>query len=336
MEVSPSSWQPVRQPWTLERLIHERSILLGLSIDNSTALAYTSALNSYLTFCRIHDLPIDPTPETLSFYITFQSTFISPSSVDSYLSGICNQLEPFFPTVRLARKSPIVVKTLKGARRRHGVLVKRKAPLAREDLFLTLRDLASSSHDDFLFAAMIFTGFHGLLRLGELTVPDKMGIRDYRKVTSRLTVELLPSSYAFTLPAHKADTYFEGNRVLVQCTELPPNPVPIFARYLASRDRLFPWHQHLWVTSAGGVPQRAWFMKRLCQFFPSSIAGHSMRAGGATALAQAGAAPELIKAAGRWSSDAFERYVRKNPVLMHALILGRSSAFDGPVEARLS
>ena len=48
------------------------------------------------------------------------------------------------------------------------------------------------------------------------------------------------------------------------------------------------------------------------------------------ALAQAGAAPELIKAAGRWSSDAFERYIRKNPMLMHALILGRSSAFDGP------
>jgi hypothetical protein len=111
--------------------------------------------------------------------------------------------------------------------------------------------------------------------LGEVTIPDKIGIRDYRKVTSRLSVELLP--------AHKADTYFEGNQILIQSTTSPPDPVPVFSQYLHSRDRLFPWHQHLWLTSSGDVPHRAWFMRRLRQFFPSSIAGHSMRAGGATA-----------------------------------------------------
>jgi len=50
-----------------------------------------------------------------------------------------------------------------------------------------------------------------------------------------------------------------------------------------------------------------------------------MRAGGATAMAEADAVPELIKGAGRWSSTAFEHYIRKNPVVLHALILSCSS-----------
>jgi len=38
----------------------------------------------------------------------------------------------------------------------------------------------------------------------------------------------------------------------------------------------------------------------------------------------AGATIELIKGAGRWSSNAFEKYIRKNVVVLHALILGRA------------
>ena len=93
------SWQPHREPWTLERLNYECSILLGMSIDISTAAMYSSALNSYLTFCKMHSLPVDPTPQTLSYYVTFQSFFINPKSVDLYLSRICNQLKLFSPNV---------------------------------------------------------------------------------------------------------------------------------------------------------------------------------------------------------------------------------------------
>jgi hypothetical protein len=47
-----------------------------------------------------------------------------------------------------------------------------------------------------------------------------------------------------------------------------------------------------------------------------------MRAGGTTVLAQAGTSVELIWGAGRWSSNTFERYIRKNVIVLHALILG--------------
>ena len=46
------SRQPVRQPWTHERLVRERAIALGHAIDRSTKSSYNSGTNSYLTFCH--------------------------------------------------------------------------------------------------------------------------------------------------------------------------------------------------------------------------------------------------------------------------------------------
>jgi hypothetical protein len=313
----------------MERLNHERSILLGMAIDHSTAGTYSSALNSYLTFCKLHNIPVDPTPETLSYYVAFQSSFINPKSVDSYLSGICNQLEPFYPNVRKNRLSVLVTRTLAGAKRRFGVPASRKAPLSVTNLQHVATDLlASPAHDNLLFEAQLNTGFTGLLRLGDLTFPDKLADRDYRKVTLRRSLEWLPNAFAFWLPAHKADTTFEGNRIVIKKIIDAPDPFPIMKGYIASRDRLFPLHAELWLLSNGSVPTRSWFIHRLRKYFPSDIAGQSLRAGGATALAEAGAPPELIKGAGRWSSASFERYIRKNPVVLHALILARSCHYD--------
>jgi hypothetical protein len=82
-------------------------------------------------------------------------------------------------------------------------------------------------------------------------------------------------------------------------------------------------HYHKWLTSSGHVPTRHWFITRLRTFFPKEIAGQSLRSGGATSLAEAGADLATIQAAGRWSSNAFQIYIRKHPVLLHAMIFGR-------------
>src|SRR5271168_4494724 len=114
IQVSSSSKQPIWEAWTMDRLVNERSISLGYSIDSSTFHSYTSALSSYLTFCNLHQLPIDPTLDMLSFYIVFLSNHINPRSVSSYLSGICQQLEPFFPDIRQNRKLILVTRTMFG------------------------------------------------------------------------------------------------------------------------------------------------------------------------------------------------------------------------------
>src|ERR1700683_1644323 len=325
ISITHGSRQPVRQPWAMDHLIHERSILLGMAIDNSTANTYTSATNSYLTFCKLHGIPIEPTSETLSYYITFQSSHINPKSIESYLSGICSNLEPFFPEIRSNRDSALVKRTLQGALRRHGQPTKRKSPLTTNHLqSITMALAHSHDHDDLLFLTMLNSGFTGLLRLGELAVSDNPRLRDFRKVVLRSSIKWVNSNYEFLLPTHKSDTTFEGNRVHIARIMNAPDPKPIMETYLHSRDSLFPLHPQLWLRANGHSPSRSWFLRRLKKSCPPDIASQSMRAGGATALAEAGAPGELIRGAGRWSSNAFERYIRKNIIVLHALILGRS------------
>src|ERR1700678_1766930 len=245
MEVSPTSNQPHREAWT-----NERSISLGYSLDASTYGTYTSALNSYLTFCNIHHLPVDPTPDTLRFYIVFLSSHINPKSVNSYLSGICRQLEPFFPDVRINRKTVLVTRTMAGCMCRFGTPVKRKAPLSRSNLEFIISHIGlAPSHDDSLFLAQLLTGFYGLLRLGELVFSDKFVLRNYRKISLRHTVHLLHHQYSFFLPSHKADRTFEGNTVLIQKLPCTSAPYIHFVTYLSSRDRLYPLNPELWLTS---------------------------------------------------------------------------------------
>ena len=183
IQISSTSRQPQREAWTMERLINECSISLGYSLDMSSFGTYTSALNSYLTFCNLHHLPVDPTPDTLSFYVVFLSSHIKPDSVNSYLSGICRQLEPFYPEVCQNRKTMLVSRTMAGCMRRFGTPTKRKAPLSHANLLFVLDSMVSEpSHDELLFAALILTGFHALMRLGELVFPDKKNLRNYRKI----------------------------------------------------------------------------------------------------------------------------------------------------------
>jgi hypothetical protein len=323
IKISDTSKQPKRQAWTLDRLINERSITLGFSLDSSTYGAYTSALNSYLTFCNMHNFPVDPTPDTLSFYAVYISSHINPRSTDSYLSGICRQLEPFFPDVRKNRHSLLVARTVKGCKRRFGVPIKRKLPLSHANLRLVLDSLSSPTHDDFLFISQLLTGFYALLRLGELVFPDKKRDRNYRKIALRQSVQVKSDLFSFFMPSHKTDLSFEGNTVMIQKHDGPTDPYSPFLRYLQSRDRLFPLNRELWLTTRGTVPTRFWFISRLRHFFPKDYAGHSLRAGGATSLAEAGVPPATIQAMGRWSSESFKIYIRKNPVLLHALLFHR-------------
>ncbi|KAG2754246.1 hypothetical protein P692DRAFT_20692316, partial [Suillus brevipes Sb2] len=284
--------QPNRDAWSLERLISERSILLGMALDLSTTRAYSSHLNSYLTFCNLHRLPVEPTPDTLSFFVTFMSHHILPRSVESYLSGIVSQLEPHFPQVKLARQSRLVKRTLQGAHRRFGRPVSRKSPLMRDDL---LRAYLALSHpltfDDLLWITQLVSGFYGLLRLGELTWSDAIGLRDYDKLTRRSSVGISELNFSFWLQRDKTDSRFEGNHVFIQRSLDALDPLSFFRRYLSARDGRFPLHPLLWLRADGTSPTRRWFMQRLRAFFPPDISGHSMRAGGATSLAAAGVPP---------------------------------------------
>jgi hypothetical protein len=322
-----SSNRVARARWTREKLKQQHAIALGFSLEPNSLASYSSALQCYLNFCRLHELPIEPTPDTLSLFVAYECHYIKPKSVDSYLSGIANQLEPFFPNARSSRKSIIVARTLRGCKKRFTSTVKRKQPLLLEHLKLAVNSYPTPrSHNDKLFLTILLTGFYALLRLGELVQPNKLQLRDWHKLSLRPSVTVTATSYSFYLPGSKSDVLFEGDTILVQPKIRPVDPLPFFIDYLNSRDSSFPYLPQLWINSEGKNPTRSWFLKRFRKLLPNEFAGHSLRSGGATALAEAGIPPHLIQDTGRWKSEAWKVYIRKHPVLLSYLLTAPAPA----------
>ena len=308
----------------MERLVNERDLAMTRSLELNTRHSYSSALNSWIAFVEMHHFDVEPTADSLSFFVVYMSHQISPRSVKAYLSGLVSKLESDFPEVGEIRKSKLVKRTLKGCLKMLAKPIKRKDPLSIVDpVYFEKCYHHSTEHDDFLFFTLLETGFHGLLRLGDLTFPDNPAKRDWRKVSRRSSLTLQPPQYTFILTTHKGDKTYEGNTILIRAFQECLNPFLFFSCYLSSRDLLFPAASPLWLTSAGKVPTRSFFMSRFRVFFSKAYGGTSMRAGGATYLAQLGTSSSVIRAMGRWASDAWELYIRMHPTLLRALLQQR-------------
>src|SRR5260221_12230953 len=131
------------ETWSLECLKEWEwwAWVMGGSLKWAMTKAYASAFLSYTTFCKQHHFPIQPTPDTLSFYIVYMSHYIQPQSVKSYLSGICSKLELNWPEVREIRSSCIVTRTLAGCIKLLSQPAHHKRALSEMDLSVALRSI---------------------------------------------------------------------------------------------------------------------------------------------------------------------------------------------------
>jgi hypothetical protein len=289
--------------------------------DPATQRVYFSHLKSYFRFVNMHHLKLEPSPLNLALYVVYMSEHIKPSSVESYLTGICHYLSIEYPRVNQWREDPLVRQALRGSKKIRGTPTKRKRPLLMKEIkVISNRYFSCTSHDDLLFHVTLLTGFFALLRLGELICPDDRTLDISRKLVKRATLKLSTQSFQFDLPYHKADRFFSGNTVLVRANNCNTNPVRAMTRYILSRDKLFPDHEEMWLRADGERPRRRWFLRQLHVFFDDNVAGHSLRSGGATALAQMGVSLDIIQAMGRWSGDAFRSYIRLHPMILHNAI----------------
>ena len=197
------------------------------------------------------------------------SDHISPRSVKTYLSGLVNQLQTFYPDVFEACHSSLVTCTLDGCLKLKSKPTERKQVLSLADVSQVLTHFAGTlDHDDLLFVSLLLTAFFTLHRLGELTFSDDPTLWDWRKIIHRSSVTLYSNRYGYTLLAHKADWEFEEERVVVWGEQFGYPTLPHFTAYLQSRDAKFPLASPLWLTLAGSIPKRSFFISRLRSFFP--------------------------------------------------------------------
>ncbi|KAJ3524202.1 hypothetical protein NMY22_g11105 [Coprinellus aureogranulatus] len=179
--------------------------------------------------------------------------------------------------------------------------------LAREELVRVIASKPNPSHDDLLT--------FGPIPQGSATTGKSSSVRPSRS----------DSAFSPTLPGHKADRQFEGSKVLIQKLNTDDDPHSVFMKYLTSCDTIFPHNPELWLRADGSIPTRGWFIPNLRSFFPGNVGGHSLRSGGATALALAGIPPHIIQAIGRWAPNAFQAYIRKHPSILTAMVYHRTS-----------
>ena len=181
-------------------MLYEHAIAIACAVELSSISTYSSAVKSYFDFCSSHSFPIELTPDTLSFYAVYMAHHIKPRSVSSYLSGVCNQLELFFSNIWQHRWHWLVSKTLEGCWKMFLSATSWKRPLARSELVKASQEFnLSSSYNNSLFFTLLLTSFHGLMRLGEITWPDKTNLQDYCKVIMRNSVHIDPKSFQFVL-----------------------------------------------------------------------------------------------------------------------------------------
>jgi hypothetical protein len=207
-----------------------------------------------------------------------------------------------FLDVYLVRHSPLVTWTLQGCKRRLSKPVQQKIPLGLNDLaqiVAVIQHEDDCCYDSTLFLAMLLTGFKSLQYLSEMTWPDTTMLQCYKKVCLHHTLSLTATSASYMLPYQKNDTLGLGCKIVIQSEpHSSTDALQHMLRYLEARDSTFLHHPALWVTNAGTIPTHSWFLWRLHHFSGSAFSGHSMRAGGATALTATGMSLDLIQASG--------------------------------------
>lgn len=112
---------------------------------------------------------------------------VSPRTVEVYLSGLASAFRHSVPNISLITNSKAVREVLKGCKRQFSLPVARKEPLLLQDL-VAVYSATSPNFDQLLFHTLLTVGFHGLHRLGELTVPDDSRQFDQRKLISRVSL----------------------------------------------------------------------------------------------------------------------------------------------------
>ncbi len=160
-------------------------------MECSTAHTYTSATSSYITFCDLHHFPTKPTMKRLCFYIIYMSHSIKPTSIKSYLSGICAELEPFYLMSTPSIHPNSSTTPLLGAPNCMAHLPKEKG-LSQKVTYSLLSDQPHcASHNNLLFMVIILVGWHCLLHLGELVDLDSISLWDFRKSINWLSVKFI-------------------------------------------------------------------------------------------------------------------------------------------------
>jgi len=286
----------------------------------STARSYLHHWNAFATFINSEIGPISLNslfPVHIAIYVSFlQSKGLSYSSIRGYVSAISFVLK--LNCCSDVTTSLLVSKALVGVQkttRPKPQLYPITKPLLY-DLLESLNRLTLSPYEFLLFKAMILLAFYGCLRACEyLSSTSTAHLLQYKDVRIRKSEKSKHAVLFF-----RSFKFSKSSCTLkVPTSKSGHCPVMSLKRYLNIRGNE---PGPLFITKGNSPIARNRFAKLLKKCVsnsgrePSDYNTHSLRIGRATQLAIDGYSEDTIKKTGRWSSNAFLKYIRPSSVIL--------------------
>ena len=254
-----------------------------------------------------------PTSEqTLLRFCSHLADRLHHSSIKVYLSAIRSlYIDQGFP-------DPLVnclqlQRLLRGIKRHQGSSLPQRQPVTADLMRIIQRSLDAHNSEHIMLWAACCLGFFGFLRAGEFTVNCAFDPSIHLTVQDlQVDAEVNPSSLRVRIKSSKTDPFRPGCVIYLGRGQAPLCPISAILAYLHRRG---PLSGPLFIDTHGQPLTRS----RLSSFvqsvlqgagIPGQFSGHSFRIGAATTATQCSIPDHLIKTMGRWSSDAYQLYVR--------------------------
>ena len=197
---------------------------------------------------------------------------------------------------------------LQAAKKTNNAAVRTRLALGHEQL-MAMKPFIRNEPDDAMIWAAMTVAVAGLLRSGEFT--SARGMESLRM--SALHIDKQRSSMSITLPRDKTSS--SPVPIHIAATGTPTCPVDAMVSYLSFWTNISPESPLFEWSNGHALTQRSLVinMQRLLTAAgvpnANQYTGHSFSRGGATALANSNTSMHIIQKAGRWTSNAAQRYI---------------------------
>ena len=312
--------------------LNVRRCLLS-SLSPSTLVTYRTGYRCYRLFCTQAAHRAFPLNEfVLQRFVVSVANRLAFKTIKVYLSGLQFFSILIGSNIRIA-SFPRLYYVLRGIRRLQGDRFRRprRLPITFQHLLVLSHRISCqrySAFESLMLRSACALAFFGLLRCSEYTSPRR---RSY-DADATLLVQDISFNSDYTLmyvhiKASKTDPFRTGCTIRVAAVGGIVCPVLLLRSYLRCHPTgsgpLFLWR-------SGHFLIRNDIVLLLRRCFPNKINlnTHSFRIGGASAAASAGVSDNHIQILGRWSSDAYRRYIHASDELVFQL--GRALSSGSP------
>lgn len=290
-------------------LVDATRAMIAAAKAPSTRRAYVTSWRAFTAWCVAHDLlSLPATPQTLALYITdLGRSGKRIATIERTAVAISQAHE--MAGLDSPRRTALFRETLKGLRKLLGVAPVRKTAIEVELLVRALQAL-SKDRRGLLDRAILLVGFAGAFRRSELVA---LNVEDLEFTGEGATITVRRSKtdqegagrkLALPKGRHEATCPVEALRAWLASAGIGSGAV---FRAVSRRGRVS--DRRICALTVARIVKRA---ARTVGLDPTTVAGHSLRAGFCTSAARAGKSERCImRQTGHRSVEMVHRYVRE-------------------------